>query len=117
MYLATTIAAVFTAACSSSAYIRYASTVNPDQHIPPAFLRLAHVPFWVDLLCSSAWWASAMLLAYTLPLGLGLAVYFVAAVLPWEIMRRRHNRRVLSPGPSISDSVAPTRLRQLWIRG
>ncbi len=93
MHIATIIAAVCTAACASLAYFHYASTVNGDHRIPPILHRVPNVPLRVDLLCCPVWWASGTFLCLALPLWPGLAVYCVAALLPWEIMRHRHNHR------------------------
>ncbi|MFD8888997.1 hypothetical protein [Streptomyces sp. NPDC059566] len=105
MHIATIIAAVCTAACTSLAYIHYASTVNRDQHIP--FLhRIPNIPLRVDLVCCPVWSASGALLCLALPVWPGLAIYCAAALLPWEIMRHRHNHRLSRPTPSINPSGA-----------
>ncbi|MGW6980530.1 hypothetical protein ACWGE1_13945 [Streptomyces sp. NPDC054932] len=99
-----TIAATVTAAATSIIYIRHASIVNRDQHIPFVFHRLANVPLWFDVLSYPGWCVSAILLGLTLPLWLGMGIYCVAALLPWELMRRRHNNRVARLDPSVGPS-------------
>ncbi|MEJ8644536.1 hypothetical protein WKI68_30970 [Streptomyces sp. MS1.HAVA.3] len=100
MQIIAVILAAVTAAATSIAYIRNASAGSPEQPIPLLFLRLSHVPLWVDLVCYPAWFASALLLAFTLPPWAAMTVYCLAAVLPWELIRRHHNRRVKAGTPA-----------------
>ncbi|MFF3325754.1 hypothetical protein [Streptomyces sp. NPDC002889] len=106
MQIIAIIAAAVTAASTSIAYMRYASAGSQEQPMPLVFRRLTYVPLWADLVCCLAWIASALLLGFTLPLWVGLAVYCAAALLPWELMRRRHNHRVGKFPTSVSDSNA-----------
>ncbi|MFD6970730.1 hypothetical protein [Streptomyces sp. NPDC059979] len=100
MQIIAVILAAVTAAATSIAYIRNASTGSQGQPIPLIFVRLSHVPLWVDLVCYLAWFASALLLAFTLPSWAAMAIYCLAAVLPWELMRRHHNRQVKTSTPA-----------------
>lgn len=102
-------AAVVIGALASINYMQYASARSQGRPIPLVFLRLKFVPLWVDLAFFPAWIASACVLSFTLPLCLGLAVYCVAALLPWELMRRHHNRQVKNRAQtSTSDSIGLT---------
>ncbi|MFG2987778.1 hypothetical protein ACGFZK_00370 [Streptomyces sp. NPDC048257] len=108
MHTMTIIVATVTAACTSTAYIRYASTVCRDQHIPLVFHRLAMVPLWVDLVCHPVWFTCAVLLGFTLPLWAAMTLYCAAALLPWELIRRRHNHRA---GPLAASAERPLTVR------
>ncbi|WP_374773786.1 hypothetical protein OG756_12865 [Streptomyces sp. NBC_01310] len=100
MQIIAIILATATAAAISIAYIRNASAGSKGQPIPLIFVRLSHVPLWVDLVCYPAWLASALILAFTLPSWAAMTIYCLAAVLPWELMRRRHNRRIKTSTPA-----------------
>ncbi|MFI1281691.1 hypothetical protein ACH4U5_13205 [Streptomyces sp. NPDC020858] len=100
MQIIAIILAAVTAAATSIAYIRNASAGSQGQPIPLLFVRLSHVPLWVDLVCYPAWFASALLLAFALPAWAAMTVYCLAAVLPWELMRRHHNRRFKTSTPA-----------------
>ncbi|MET7846795.1 hypothetical protein ABZT48_00825 [Streptomyces avermitilis] len=94
MLIITTAAAIAIGAAASMAYMRYVSARSQGRPIFFASLRHGCVPPWVDLMFIPAWLASACVLCFTLPLWVGSALYCGAALLPAELMRRRHNRQV-----------------------
>ncbi|MEU7729646.1 hypothetical protein AB0B78_31085 [Streptomyces sp. NPDC040724] len=100
MHIIFIILAAVTAAATSVAYIRKASASSQGQPIPPLFVRLTCVPLWVDMVCYPAWFASALFLVFALPSWAAITVYCLAAVLPWELIRRHHNRRVKTSTPA-----------------
>ncbi|MEU9143973.1 hypothetical protein [Streptomyces sp. NPDC048349] len=99
MQIIAVVAAAVTAAAASMVYMRYAAAGSQERRIPGIFARLAYVPLRVELVCYPAWFASALLLGFTLPSWAAVTVYGVAALLPWELLRRRHNLRVGNDNP------------------
>ncbi|MGX5189128.1 hypothetical protein ACWKT5_42110 [Streptomyces avermitilis] len=100
----TTLAAIAIGAAASMTYMRYVSARSQGRPISFASLRHECVPPWVDLIFIPAWLASSCVLCFTLPLWVGLSLYCGAALLPGELMRRRHNRQVKNR-PPISDGA------------
>lgn len=94
MQIIAAIVAAVTAAATSIAYMRNLIAGSQEHPIPLFFGRRACVPLWIVLVCLPAWFASALLLGLALPSWAALTAYCAAAVLPWEVVRRRHNRRV-----------------------
>ncbi|GAA2385928.1 hypothetical protein [Nonomuraea africana] len=78
------------------AYPWYASTRSQGLPIPFFFLRLTFVPWGIDLVYYAIMGVGAVLilLPSRLPLGVAAFVYVAAVLLPWELMRRRHNHQV-----------------------
>jgi hypothetical protein len=94
MQIITIAAAVVVGAFSSIAYVRYVSSRSPGRPIPLLATRLANFPPWADVTFTTGWIVSSFVLIFALPNWVGLATYCVATLLPFEVMRRRHNRQV-----------------------
>ncbi|MER6450105.1 hypothetical protein [Streptomyces venezuelae] len=94
MRVVTFIAAVIIPAVTGIAYITYASKANRDRPIPPIFHTIPRVPVWMDLLCWSIWGASVVVFLHMLPMWACIALFYAVVAPPWEVIRRRHNRRV-----------------------
>jgi hypothetical protein len=101
MQIITIAAAVIVGAFSSITYVRYVSSRSPGRPIPLLSTRLANFPLWADVAFTTGWIVSSFVLVFTLPIWVGLATYCGATLLPFEVLRRRHNRqlrdRVLTP--------------------
>ncbi|MFG2292237.1 hypothetical protein [Streptomyces sp. NPDC048603] len=99
MQLIVSAVAAVTAAVTSIAFMQYVMAANPTQRIPLILLRPANVPLRVEVVCYPAWGASGALLGSTLPLWAATALGCTAAWIPWDVLRRRHNRRVTNHVP------------------
>ncbi|MFJ8025262.1 hypothetical protein [Streptomyces sp. NPDC096311] len=87
-------AAVIVGALSSITYVQYTASRSPGRPIPLFSTRLALFPLWADVTFTTGWIVSSFMLIFVLPIWAGMAVYCGATLLPFEAMRRRHNRQV-----------------------
>jgi hypothetical protein len=90
------------------AYVRYAAAHSQGRPIPFFFTRLDFVPWKVDLAYYAIVGVGAVLTLFIsqLPYGIETAVYVAAVLLPWELMRRRHNRQIMNQArTSVSGSI------------
>ncbi|KAF5990406.1 MULTISPECIES: hypothetical protein [Streptomyces] len=94
MQIITVMAAVMVGALSSITYVRYAASRSPGRPIPLFSTRLALFPLWADVTFTTGWIVSSFTLVLMLPIWVGVAACCGATVLPFEVMRRRHNRQV-----------------------
>lgn len=101
MQIITIAAAVIVGALSSIIYVQYAASRSPGRPIPLFSTRLALFPLWADVTFTTGWIVSSFTLIFMLPIRVGVAACCGATLVPFEVMRRRHNRqvrgRVLTP--------------------
>ncbi|MEV7617803.1 hypothetical protein [Streptomyces sp. NPDC089799] len=91
--------AILIAALTSIVVMRHVMAANPTQRIPLVLFRPSNVPLRVEVLSYPAWGLSGALLGSLLPLWTAMAVGCTAAWIPWDVLRRRHNRRVANALP------------------
>ncbi|MFG2484762.1 hypothetical protein ACGFSI_18615 [Streptomyces virginiae] len=96
MRIATIITAAAVAAFTSILYIRHLAKIGcPDRYMTRTFFNHGIVPLWIEMTYGFVLGACMVVLNNMLPLWAGFAVFLAAVVPSTELVRHRHNRRVV----------------------